>query len=49
MNARDVVHEIADGFCVKCGDTVEWLTDRGGQIVEVAQNAEPAEDAPSLL
>lgn len=31
---RPVVHEIVGGFCRVCGDTAEYLVDRGRDVVE---------------
>lgn len=31
--AREVTHEIVGGFCRVCGDTSEYLVDRGRDLV----------------
>lgn len=31
---RPLVHEIVGGFCRTCGDTAEYLVDRGRDVVE---------------
>lgn len=36
MKRATIVHEIAGGFCRVCGDTAEWLRDRGrDEVIEV--------------
>jgi len=31
--SRPVVHEVAGGACIVCGETAEWLLDRGAVVV----------------
>lgn len=35
--SRGVVHQIAGGFCEVCGETAEWLLNRGEAITGFAQ------------
>lgn len=45
----EVVHEIVGGFCRVCGDTAEYLRDRGRDVVIDLTDAIPGLDeiAPS--
>lgn len=32
--SRGVVHVVAGGFCLICGDTAEWLIEAGHEVVQ---------------
>ena len=40
---QQVVHEIVGGFCRVCGDTAEWLEDRGRDAVLYLEATEDEE------